>query len=129
MNKDGTTTTPVLARGVEAGWIADTGGVRVLVDPLTREIISAVSEVDVFGKERFNSRGESLTKTNDTWFILNFKLTWKDAPKAVSQTSGSASEASAGVGGAVAATRSETAAPQSRPSKTRSRKGADFIGE
>jgi hypothetical protein len=130
MNKDGTTTTPVSARGVEAGWMPDPGGVRVLVDPLTREIISTVSEVDVFGKERFNNRGEALTKTNDNWFVLNFKLKWKDAPKDAGQTSGSAPVASAGVGGAAAAASSETVAPQSRPrQETRRRKGADFIGE
>jgi type IV pilus assembly protein PilM len=55
-------------------------GVRVLVDPMTKEIISKVVELDEDGKEKLNIRGKPVYTVNDSCFILNVKFAWKDAP-------------------------------------------------
>jgi hypothetical protein len=47
------------------------GGEQVLVDPMTKETISKVTKPN--GEEELN----------DHWFVLKFKLIWKDAPKDV----------------------------------------------
>jgi len=47
-----------------------------LIDPMTKEIISKVAELDEDGKEKLDGRGI----VNDHWFILNVKFAWKDAP-------------------------------------------------
>ena len=46
----------------------------VIVDPMTNEIICKVTDTDDGGKK--------VAKVNDSWFVLNFKLKWKDAPDA-----------------------------------------------
>jgi len=55
-------------------------GVRVLIDPMTKEIISKVAEMDEDGKPKLDSRGKPIYTVNDSWFILNLKFSWKDAP-------------------------------------------------
>ncbi len=55
--------------------------VRVLLDPMTKEIINKTVQVDELGREVVNPRtGEKVLQENDHWFILNFKLEWRDAP-------------------------------------------------
>jgi type IV pilus assembly protein PilM len=54
---------------------------EVLIDPLTKEVISKVAKLDDRGRPRLNSSGEVVYETNDHWFILNVKFVWKDAPK------------------------------------------------
>ena len=54
-------------------------GEQVLVDPMTKEIISKVAELDEDGTEKIE-RGKVVYKVNDHWFILNAKFVWKDAP-------------------------------------------------
>ena len=39
----------------------------MLIDPMTNEIISKITNA------------EKTAKVNDSWFVLNFKLQWKDA--------------------------------------------------
>ena len=54
----------------------------VLVDPMTKEIISKVTELDEAGKEKIDSKtGEVVYKENDHWFKLNAKFIWKQAPE------------------------------------------------
>jgi len=55
-------------------------GVRILIDPMTKEIISKVAELDEDGKEKLDNRGKPIYTDNDYWFILNVKFLWRDAP-------------------------------------------------
>jgi type IV pilus assembly protein PilM len=60
----------------------------VIIDPMTNEIISKTTEDGPGGKK--------VAKVNDSWFVLNFKLKWKDAPGAsVQEGGGSSPEAAA----------------------------------
>ncbi|MHC4641813.1 MAG: hypothetical protein ACYS32_09230, partial [Planctomycetota bacterium] len=74
-----------------SGMISDLGdgriGIRVLIDPMTKEIISKVPEFDADGKEKLDNRGKPVYTVNDHWFILNVKFIWKDAPKPAVVTS------------------------------------------
>lgn len=55
--------------------------ITVLIDPMTKEVISKVVEENEFGKEKLDSKGNVVYKVNDKWFILNIKLIWKDKNK------------------------------------------------
>ena len=57
------------------------GGKQVLIDPQTREVISKVAGLDEHGTEKIDRMGNVVYEVNDHWFVLNFKLVWKDAPK------------------------------------------------
>lgn len=59
------------------------GSERVLIDPMTKEIISKVAELDEEGREKINKSGKVVYKINDHWFVLNVKFLWKDAPKEI----------------------------------------------
>jgi type IV pilus assembly protein PilM len=54
---------------------------RVLIDPMTKEIISKVAEVDESGRKRIDRSGKVVYKANDHWFKLDAKFVWKNAPK------------------------------------------------
>ncbi len=56
------------------------GGQMVLVDPMTRETISREAAVDESGRKLTDTQGSSQQKGNDRWFVMNFKLRWKEAP-------------------------------------------------
>ncbi len=56
---------------------------RILIDPMTREIISKVPELDEKGKKKTDRAGKVVYKSNDHWFKLDVKFVWKDAPKEV----------------------------------------------
>jgi len=57
-------------------------GERVLIDPMTKEIISKVAELDENQRVKINKRtGRAIYKVNDHWFVLKLKFIWKDAPK------------------------------------------------
>jgi hypothetical protein len=47
---------------------------EVIIDPMTSEIISKITEEKPGSKK--------ISKVNDSWFVLNFKLQWKDKPAA-----------------------------------------------
>jgi hypothetical protein len=55
----------------------------VVIDPMMNEIICKITDADDGGKKG--------TKVNDSWFLLNFKLKWKDAPGASVQDGGGGS--------------------------------------
>ena len=64
-------------------------GSVVLIDPMTKEIISKVEKKDEAGKKIVDRRGKPIYEDNDQWFILNMKLKWKDAPtRAEGETQG-----------------------------------------
>ncbi|MFA5785063.1 MAG: hypothetical protein WC962_09315, partial [Phycisphaerae bacterium] len=52
----------------------------ILIDPMTKEVISATPATDESGRERMDNRGRKIYQDNDYWFILKFKLRWNDGP-------------------------------------------------
>jgi len=54
---------------------------QILRDPMTREIISRVAELDENGREKTDRNGSVIYQVNDSWFRLNVKFLWKGAPK------------------------------------------------
>ena len=50
---------------------------QVLIDPMTKEVISKVIELDENGKEKHDRYGNAAYKTNDHWFKLDVKFVWK----------------------------------------------------
>jgi type IV pilus assembly protein PilM len=58
-------------------------GEQVLIDPMTKEIISRIAELDEDGRKKTDRFGNVVYKDNDHWFVLNVKFIWKDAPKGI----------------------------------------------
>ena len=56
-------------------------GKQFLIDPMTKEEIGKVAELDNFGQVKVDRDNNPVYATNDQWFILNVKFVWKDAPK------------------------------------------------
>ena len=56
-------------------------GEQILIDPMTKEIISRVAELDERGRKKTDRFGNVVYKDNDYWFVLNVKLVLKDVPK------------------------------------------------
>jgi len=54
----------------------------VLIDPMTKEVISKIAEWDANGRPKLD-KGLPVQTVNDRWFVLNVKFVWVDAPKAV----------------------------------------------
>ena len=57
------------------------GTEQVLIDPMTKEVINKVVELDEDGKEKHDRYGNAVYKTNDHWFRLDIKFVWKEALK------------------------------------------------
>jgi type IV pilus assembly protein PilM len=57
----------------------DTASGQILIDPMTKEVISRQVRVDETGKKETDRKGNPVYQTNDQWFVLNLKLKWKDA--------------------------------------------------
>jgi type IV pilus assembly protein PilM len=55
----------------------------VLIDPMTKEVISKIAEWDENGRPKLDNKGMPVNTVNDRWFVLNVKFVWVDAPKAV----------------------------------------------
>jgi len=55
----------------------------VLIDPMTKELISRIAEWDESGRPKLDNKGMPLYTINDHYFVLNVKFVWVDAPKAV----------------------------------------------
>ena len=60
----------------------------VLIDPMTKEIISKVVYLDEDGRAKFNRSGKKVYKVNDHWFTLNCKFILKNAPKDIEKSKG-----------------------------------------
>jgi len=75
------------------GYGGNTSGTQILVDPLTREVISADEVKDQFKKPMRDATGKPILRERDHWFSVQFKLLWKKAP-------GGAGTAGAGTAGA-----------------------------
>jgi type IV pilus assembly protein PilM len=62
---------------------AKKGGIdeEILIDPMTKEIISRVAELDEYGTEKVDRSGNVVYEVNDHWFRIDVKFIWKDAPK------------------------------------------------
>jgi hypothetical protein len=56
-------------------------GMEILVDPMTREVISAETENDQNGKPRLDPLVRPIKTRHDYWFALDFKLKWTGAPQ------------------------------------------------
>ncbi|MHC4221088.1 MAG: type IV pilus assembly protein PilM [Planctomycetota bacterium] len=56
-------------------------GEEVLIDPMTKEIISKFAEMDNEGKKKVDKSGNVIYKINDHWFIINAKFLWAEAAK------------------------------------------------
>ena len=56
-------------------------GTWSLIDPVTKETISAEPELDAFGKPRVDALGRPVKQTRDYWFKLQFKIKWTQAPQ------------------------------------------------
>jgi len=54
---------------------------QILRDPMTKELISKVPELDAYGREKIDRQGRAIYEINDYWFVLNVKLVWRGAPK------------------------------------------------
>ena len=54
-----------------------------MIDPMTKEIISKVAELDENGKDKIDRVGNVVYKANDHWFTVSVKFIWKDAPKKI----------------------------------------------
>ena len=59
---------------------------EVLVDPMTKEVISKVPELDEKGNRKLDRLGKPVYRVNDHWFVVNLKFVWKDAPEQPMQT-------------------------------------------
>ncbi|MHC4739342.1 MAG: type IV pilus assembly protein PilM [Planctomycetota bacterium] len=71
----------VITRRIEGNEVEE----FVLVDPMTKEVISKLSELDENGREKVDRSGDVIYKINDHWFALSFKLIWKDWPGGTEQ--------------------------------------------
>ncbi len=63
------------------------GNQYLLIDPMTKEVICKVSELDEMGREKLDRNGNVIYQVNDHWFVIKFKLRWKDASGAVGKGS------------------------------------------
>jgi type IV pilus assembly protein PilM len=100
-------TPPGSTQEEEAEWI--------LIDPMTKELISKIAEWDENGRPKLDRRGMPIHTVNDHWFVLNVKFVWVDAPESVKAKAPALPSYMMG-----RTTMGRTAAPQSSPSSGRS---------
>jgi type IV pilus assembly protein PilM len=54
---------------------------QVLIDPMTMEVISRATKSNPTGRgSALDKTGRPAMEDNDSWFVLRFKLAWKEAP-------------------------------------------------
>ncbi|HUW18241.1 MAG TPA: type IV pilus assembly protein PilM [Sedimentisphaerales bacterium] len=86
---------PGTAKAESTGY--GTADEKVLLDPMTKEIISKVPKYRN-GRRIFDRVGKVDYEVNDHWFVLKFKLIWKDAPNESGSESGGAASSGATAG-------------------------------
>ncbi len=76
---EGTSTrkTPTMTEMMMSGY---NQGFEILVDPVTGERIDAEPVRDFRGNAKRDALGNKLMKNRDSWFTLDFKLKWDNAP-------------------------------------------------
>jgi hypothetical protein len=78
-------TTPTYVYGPGMGAV---NGTQILVDPMTREVISAEPQTDQYGNPKLDPVGRPLRNVHDYWFTLDFKLKWTQAPQKADGSTG-----------------------------------------
>ena len=68
------------ARMMASMGYATSGGTQILIDPLTKERISADAVTDSQGRVRLDPSRRPMLIVRDRWFSVEFKLKWNDAP-------------------------------------------------
>jgi hypothetical protein len=68
--------------------LAQRPGTWILVDPMTKELISAEPVKDQYGNLAYDATGKPVKDVHDHWFRLQFKLKWADAPKSAAPAGG-----------------------------------------
>jgi hypothetical protein len=56
---------------------------QILIDPMTKEVISKLAKYNEDGTPVIDEVGRRVYETNDYWFVLKVKLIWLDAPKEI----------------------------------------------
>ncbi|MHC4617990.1 MAG: type IV pilus assembly protein PilM [Planctomycetota bacterium] len=74
----------VISEKAEGDKTARTDAEVVLIDPMTKEIVSKVPKRGEDGKPAYDRLGQVDYEINDHWFVLKLKFIWKDAPKEAS---------------------------------------------
>ena len=64
----------------QPGGATSTGGRQILIDPMTKELISKVPELDEYSQAKLDRKGRTIYEINDYWFVLNVKFVWRGAP-------------------------------------------------
>ncbi|MBM4025922.1 MAG: type IV pilus assembly protein PilM [Planctomycetes bacterium] len=64
------------------------GGTWILIDPMTKEPISADPVKDQHGNLAYDATGKTRKTVRDFWFRLQFKLVWKEAPASAAPAAG-----------------------------------------
>jgi len=54
-------------------------GTRILLDPMTKEVIGKMPVLNEYGQPKLDL-GKPMYEVNDHWFVLNAKFVWKNAP-------------------------------------------------
>jgi hypothetical protein len=62
-------------------------GETILIDPMTKEVISKLPEYDEYVRKKVDRLGKVQYKVNDRWFKLDCKFVWKKAAAAASSGS------------------------------------------
>ena len=70
------------------GYGANASGTEILVDPVTREVISADEVKDQYKRPMRDPTGKPILRERDHWFTVQFKLLWKKAPASGSGATG-----------------------------------------
>jgi hypothetical protein len=77
----------------------------VLIDPMTKEVISRVARSSAAGTAPvLDKTGRQVLEDNDFWFILKFKLLWKEVPAAAIAMAGQSAMGTMGPSYGVGAT-------------------------
>ncbi len=81
-------------RAPEAGTGVQNPNEQVLVDPMTQEVISRVRVAREGARSTLARAARETVEDNDWWFVLKFKLAWKDAPAVAAPAMDAAAAAS-----------------------------------